>query len=187
MNRFLTLSALAVLASPGLAFAQSTESQSVTINGNVPQACVLGTPTSATLNLGTLTDANGRLASNFASTTPSAQTTIDNAWCNTPSTLTMTSSPLTLVNTPAYGIPTGFSRAITFDVNLTNWAAPVQARPMAPGTTTPVTSSNPHAAMPMDVQFSRLAPISGTAEAPTNYLEAGAYSATISITLAAGN
>lgn len=187
MNRFLALSALAVVASPGLALAQSAPSQSVTVNGNVPQACVLGSPSSATLDLGVLTDGAGRLRSDLANAGVSASTTINSAWCNTPSTLTMTSSPLKLITTPSYATPTAFSRELTYTVNLTNWASAVTARPTIANTQTTVTSTQPHAAMPMDVQFSALAPLSGASEVPTNFLEAGAYSAIVSITLAAGS
>lgn len=184
MNRtLLILPALAALALPGVSFAQTQ--QSITVNGTVAPACALGSPTNATLNLGALTGADGRLTTALAGAGIAAQTTINNAWCNTPNRITLTSSPLTLVSPPAYATPTNFTRTVAFQAALTGWSGSVVNKALTPNVAVPVDSTTAHVAAPLGIQFSSLSPVLGGAIAPsTTFIEAGDYSATVSITLA---
>src|SRR5690606_27845810 len=103
--------AVALIAAPVAAQAQDT--LSFTLNGNVPQACALGAPADTVLDLDDLTGPDGRLTAALLSDAPAVQTQIPNAWCNTPSILTVDAGPLSLgTNAPAYPTPNGFSRLL---------------------------------------------------------------------------
>lgn len=183
-SKLILLPALAALATPGLSYAQASEqSQTITVNGTVAPACTLGAPATATLDLGALTGTDGKLKAALTGTAIAAQTTIANAWCNTPSIITLTSSPLTTPN-PGYARPADFAREIAFTANLTGWSGAVTNTAMAANTSVPVTSNSAHAADPLGVTFSALTPVVSGGAQPNNFIEAGAYSATVSITLA---
>lgn len=187
MKRILPLLVVGALAAPAAALAQ-VPSRTVTVTGNVAQACVLGAPTDATLDFGQLTDSTtGRLRAALASTAPAGETVIENAWCNTPSTITLTASPLTMTaaTTPSYALQTGFARAITYTVSLTNWSADVSNRPLAANAEVEVASQGAQAAAPsMNVVFNRLAPLVGGSENANAFIEAGQYAGTVTIKLA---
>lgn len=183
-RNFITSSLAAVfLASPALAVAQDA-TRTVTINGEVEAACTLGAPASALLNFGTLTGPDGRLTPALLSAAVSAETEIENAWCNTPSSLTLTASPLTLTQVPAYSSPVGFSRTITYNATLTDWSAPIVNRPITPGNAVTINAAGPVAADPLGIEFSQLTGLVNGSENVGAYIEAGNYSATVQITLA---
>ena len=184
----LLLLAAGLAGLPGAALAQSAPSQTVTVTGDVAKACMLGTPASATLNIGALTDASGRLLPALTGNTPAAQTTIASAWCNTPSTIALKASPLTMVSTPAYAQPQGFARAITYTANLTNWSEAVTNRPLTSDATVSVAAARAQAAQPsLGVVFSNLAPLVSGSENPNALIEAGPYSTSVQITLSASS
>ena len=186
MNRILCALAAAVLA-PSAALAQSP-TQTLNVTGEVAPACVLGTPSNATLTIGSLSGADGRLLPALAGSAPAAQTAINNAWCNTPSNITLTASPLSMVTPPVYAQQAGFSRSITYSADLTNWSGPVSNRPLTAGNAVTVAAAGAQAAAPsLGVVFSKLTPLVNGAETPTAFIEAGAYTATISVSLAAAS
>lgn len=193
MTRLIISGLIASFAMPGMALAQAEDvasqgaSQTVIVEGSVPKACVLSSPGQATLPIGALTDGTGRLKPTLASTTVAVQTSFDDAWCNTKSTLTLTASPLTLTVTPPYASPAGFSRRVTYTAKLANWAVPVSLRPVQDDEQDTFDATGAHAALPLLLEISELAPLSGTSEAPTNFIEAGQYSANVVVTLAVAN
>ena len=174
------VSAIALMGLPMAAHAQSASS-TVTISGEVEQACTLGAHSAAELNLGDITGADGRLAPGLAQST-----TIAVAWCNTPSEMTLAAEPLSLVTPPGYTTPTGFSRLITYDATVGGWAEALAHRPLVGDLSNSVTASTPWAADPLEISISSLATLNadGSAEAPTAFVEAGEYTATVTISLA---
>ena len=96
------LTTAALLAAPLAAQAQTTQSSTVNLAGDVVEACVLGNPDVAEMNLGDLTGPDGRLTPALVSSAISASTFIPVAWCNAPSVISIDATPLALVNTPAY-------------------------------------------------------------------------------------
>jgi hypothetical protein len=86
--------ALSMLAAP--AFAQSTQSQNVVVNGSVAPLCGLGNQSGGgtggytpTLSLGSLVDGNGQLRS------ISENIGFGNVWCNSKTVLTLGATKLT--------------------------------------------------------------------------------------------
>ena len=137
------VSAIALMGLPMAAHAQSASS-TVTISGEVEQACTLGAPAAAELHLGDIPGAAGRLAPGLAQST-----TIAVAWCNTPSEMTLAAEPLSLVTPPGYTTPTGFSRLITYDATVGGWAEALAHRPLVGDLSNSVTASTPWAADPL--------------------------------------
>lgn len=185
MKPVILLLAAAALAVPGLALA---ESQTVTVNGSVAKACVLGAPANATLNIGALTNASGQLRPELTGSTPAVQTTIASAWCNTPSVMSVKASPLTMVATPSFPQQPGFARSVTYTATISNWSAPLTNRPLAADNSVSVNAAGAQAATPsLGIAFSNLAPLVGGSEDANALIEAGNYSTTIQITLAAAS
>lgn len=186
-TKLILLPAMAALATPGLSYAQTTEqTQTITVNGNVAPACTLGAPANATLELGALTGADGRLKPALTGTGPAVQTSIANAWCNTPNKITLKSSPMT-TSAPSVVTPSNFAREIAFTATLDGWSAPVVNTALTADRSVDGISTTPQAANPLTVTFSALTPVvSGLAQAG-NFIVAGDYSATVTITLAVNN
>ena len=190
MNRILLALAAAATLSPLAAHAQNTTgSSTVTLTADVQKACVLGQPSSVTLNLSTLTGSDGRITTALAGAASAASTTINNAWCNAPSTLTVAAEPMNLgANAPAYSTPAGFARLVTYNASLTGWPSSVTVRPLGldnSQTTNSTESGTPHAAE-LVLNISALAALnaSGSAENPSAVLEAGSYAGQVVIGVA---
>ena len=147
------LTTAALLAAPLAAQAQTTQSSTVNLAGDVVEACVLGNPDVAEMNLGDLTGPDGKLTPALVSSAISASTFIPVAWCNAPSVISIDATPLALVNTPAYSTQT---------------AAALEAHAADP--------------LGIEVSSLSTLDAAGTVENSV-FLEAGAYSATIVIGL----
>ena len=186
MNRKLLTALIAstALAAPLAAQAQDASS-TVTINGDVEQACVIGQPTLVTLALGDLTGSDGRIAPALASANTAASTTIDNAWCNAPSTLSLDGSPLALTPAPAYSTPTGFARLVTYDATLSGWPTPLVDRPLNGDSAKTVDADGAHASQ-LTLAISALEALDagGTAPNTTAVLEAGGYEGQVVVSVA---
>lgn len=178
------LLATALLASPTAAAAQ--DSSSITLSGEVPKTCVIGQPTTVTLNLNDMTGADGRITAVLAGAAASASTTIDNAWCNTPSVLSLNADPLALSQTPPYATPAGFARLVTYDATLSGWPAALVDRPFVGDTAKTTSALSPHAAQ-LTLEISMLEALSASGEAanPLAVLEAGSYSGSVTVSVAA--
>lgn len=184
MNRklFIALSTSAALAAP-LA-AQAQDSATVHLSANVEEACVVGEPDDTTLNLGDLTGSDGRITTDLASVT-TFTTTIDTAWCNTPSKMTLSGDPMALTVTPGYGTPAGFARLVTYDAELGGWPSSILIRPLLADTTDDASAGTAHASE-LELVISKLAAIDGSgAESTTAVLEAGGYLGSLTISVAA--
>ena len=188
MNRNLILSliASAAIAAPMAAQAQSqnTQTGTVSLTGNVERACMIGAPTAANLAFGSLTDSTTGRVSNVAT----LSTLIPMAWCNTPSRLKMTANVMTLgAAAPTYSTPTGFSRLVTYDANLTGWPEPLSQRPVLTAAEVATDASGAHAATPgLTLTVSNVGALNaaGASGDASLVLEAGAYSGSVVIALA---
>ena len=173
--------AAAALGAPAVASAQSTST--INLNAQVDQQCMLGAPSSTTLDLGVLTGDDGRLDPAKTGAAILLETGIETAWCNTPSILKMEADPLTTVIS-AYATPNGFSRQLTYDAVLTGWPTPATVRPLGPGGEMSAGAGVPHAESLL-LRISRLNTLNagGVAETTGLYVEAGDYSGQITLTL----
>lgn len=177
------VSAAALLATPLAAHAQSA-TNTINLSAEVEEACVLGDPDVAELNLGDLTGPDGRLSADKISAAVSGQTSIPVAWCNAPSVLSLDAAPLSLVTPPAYSTPASFSRLVTYTAALTGWSSALSDRPIIGDAAKTVSAPGAHAATPLGIEISTLATLNAAGSAEESaFLEAGAYSATIVISL----
>lgn len=180
---FVVLASGAVLATPMAAVAQ--DSATVTVLGTVQKTCVVGTPTAMTMDLGVLTGTDGRILPALAGNAPSATAEIQNAWCNTPSVLSLNADPMALIPTPAYSTPAGFARLITYDATLSGWPSDLLDRPTvnSPAVTAP--ADGPHAS-PLTLEIASLVALdaAGAAENSLAVIEAGGYAGSIVVSVA---
>ena len=186
MNRKLltALIASAALVAPLAAQAQDASS-TVTINGEVEEACVVGQPTEVTLALGDLTGSDGRITPALAGATAAASTEIETAWCNAPSTLSLNGSPMALTPTPGYATPAGFARLVTYDATLTGWPTLLVDRPINGDAAKTVDADGAHAsALLLEISALEALDAGGTAPNTTAVLEAGAYSGSVVVSVA---
>lgn len=178
------LLASAALAAPLAAQAQDASSN-IVINGEVDEACVIGDPALVTLSLGDLTGSDGRITPALASANTAASTTIDNAWCNAPSTLSLDGTPLALSPAPSYSTPAGFARLVTYDATLSGWPTPVVDRPLVGDAAKSVDAAGAHASQ-LTLAISALEALNagGTAANTTAVLEAGGYEGSVVVSVA---
>ena len=183
-HKLFLLAAAIVATAPAAAFAQSASQQStIALEANVDQACVLGNPSVAELSLGDLTGPDGRIAAALAGASPAGVATIDVAWCNAPSTLSLDAAPLSLDVVPGYATPTGFSRLITYDATLTGWPASLVDRPVVGDAAKTTQAAAAHAASALELSISRLEALNaaGSGANSTAVIEAGTYTGAIVI------
>lgn len=183
MNRklLIALTASVALAAPAAAQAQ-TATSTANFGGTIEKACVIGDPSSVLLTIGDMTGSDGRITSTLAGSTAAATTDIQNAWCNTPSTMTLDGEPMALTDTPGYSTPSGFSRLVTYNATLSGWPTDLVDRPLVGSGVQTTTADNAHAAV-LQLVISNLAALNaaGAAEAPTNVLEAGGYAGSVTV------
>lgn len=188
MNRkfAIALAATTVLAAPLAAQAQTTSGTStVTINGSVEKACVIGQPTEVTLAINDMTGPDGRITAELASSAVSASTEIANAWCNAPSTLSLDGEPLALSPTPSYGTPPGFARLVTYDATLTGWPSVVTDRPLIGDSAKTTDAAGAHAqSLVLDISALEALDAGGVNANATAVLEAGGYSGSVVVSVA---
>lgn len=185
---YAALAGIAALSAPAMAQAQDATA-TVLINATVDKACVLGNPDVALLPLGDLTGPNGAVDAALTGSSVVASATIDLAWCNAPSTLSINASPLTLQSPPPYATPSGFSRQVTYDATLVGWPSDLNDRPLEGDAAKTLVASQAHSAPGpgLVLNISNLESLSpgGTVETPNLVLEAGLYSASVIISLSA--
>lgn len=189
-HRFkLVIAGVALLAVPGVALAQSASNQ-VTLSSTVTGACGLGAPDTTPINLQDLTGPDGLLDPAKTGTTVLGTSTIADAWCNSPHTLSLESSAMTLQESRAYAQPAYMARRVTFDARLVGWPFTAIIRPRNDNdrTTLEVPGAYAAPAPGLRLQISRLQTLSLTnTEQPNLMLENGSYLGTVTITLTAAN
>ena len=109
---------LSALAAPALAQSGSPGPRSVTVNSDVPAFCQTAIwPTAQTMALGSLVDGNGFLLSSFGGT--SSITTTGNYYCNAPSKLTLSATPLTPTTPVVVSDTQSFANQVNYVATLT--------------------------------------------------------------------
>lgn len=113
--------ALIVLAAfPATAIAQTTETGTVAVEGQVRPVCILGNPNPALVNLGQLSASSGPRTGRIAVIAPRT-VTLPSSYCNfAGSVVTVRATALTSSDTSAP--QPGFSRAVNYTATATNWA-----------------------------------------------------------------
>ncbi len=170
-----------------LAQTSADRSSSYSIAAGVERRCFLGEPSSAALNLGDLTGSDGRLEPALLGSAAIVSTSLANAWCNTPSNISVDVTPLTLQNAVQFpdGDSSGFTRYLTYDARVSGWPTATVNRPLIGGSTTSTTAGEAHA-NPLSLEVSRLQTLDdeGQAETPNLFVEAGVYLSTVTISVA---
>lgn len=176
----IALTATAALSAPFAAQAQDASS-TITVNGNVEEACVVGQPSQVALTIGDLTGPDGRISASLASDAVAQSAEITNAWCNAPSILSLDGSPMALSPSPAYSTPSGFARLVTYDATLTGWPTVLLDRPVVGDAAKTTAADGAHAATSLVLEISALEALdaAGTAANASAVLEAGGYSGSV--------
>lgn len=174
-----------VCLAPIAAQAQSAGPSTINLTGEVAQQCMLGSPDLSDLSFGDLTGPDGRLTTGLTGGGEVRTATIANAWCNTPSTLSVESEPMSMgAGAPAYATPAGFSRYITYDAKVTGWPTAIDYRPMIGDLERTTDANEPHA-QPLVIEVSRLDTLNADGTAPLTgmVVEAGSYTGSVTLTL----
>jgi hypothetical protein len=115
----LALIVLAAFHAP--AIAQTTETGTVAVEGQVRPVCILGNPNPALVNLGQLSASSGPRTGRIA-VLPAQSVILPASYCNfAGSVVTVRATALTSSDTSAP--QPGFSRAVNYTATATNWAS----------------------------------------------------------------
>ena len=175
--------ALIVLAAfPATAIAQTTETGTVAVEGQVRPVCVLGDPNPALVNIGQLSANSGPRTGRIAVIAPRT-VTLPASYCNfAGSVVSVTATALTSNDTSAPQL--GFARAVNYTASASNWAS---------GTSTATTAALRDGTVPTASGFGATQPLPKIADitltlssftAPGDLiLVAGNYSGTVVVTL----
>lgn len=175
--------ALIVLAAfPASAIAQTTETGTVAVEGQVRPVCILGNPNPALVNLGQLSASSGPRTGRIA-VIPNQTVTLPASFCNfAGSVVTVRATALTSSDTSAP--QPGFSRAVNYTATATNWASgssTATSAALRDGSTATATGTGATQPLP------RIADITLTLSSFTApgdlILVAGNYSGTVVVTL----
>ena len=182
------LAGAVLLATPVAADAQAaTEIQ---LSSTIAGSCGLGTPDTSVLDLHDLTGPDGLLDPAKLGNTILATATIADAWCNTPHTLSLQSTAMTLQRTVPYAEPAYMARRVTFNAKLVGWPFTATIRPRNDNdlVTLDVPTAYAAPAPGLRLQISKLQTLtpSGTEQAGL-MLEPGNYLGTVTIILAAAD
>lgn len=182
MKRIFGLVAIAVAALPATAMAQSTQTGTVAVDGQVAPVCILGNPNPALVDLGQLSAGSGPRTGRIA-VLPSHTVILPASYCNfAGSVVTVSATALTSSDTTAP--QPGFARAVNYTATATGWAtggSSATSAALRDGTS--ATASGTGATQPLP----RIADISLTLSSFTApgdlILVAGNYSGTVVVTL----
>lgn len=180
-RHLILLAALAVI--PAAAQAQSdTDQQSVALQGTVASLCVLGAPSSSSVDLGQLIATSGTRVGRIA-TLSDQHVTLPGSFCNFAGT-TLTVSADALVASDGSTVQPGFARAVNYTSTVDNWAT----TPPAVTTAASAGGGTPNATGSGGVQpLPKLADLDLSLSAftvPSDLLlVAGGYSGSVTVTL----
>lgn len=176
------LALILLAAFPATAIAQTTETGTVAVEGQVRPVCILGNPNPALVDLGQLSASSGPRTGRIAVIAPRT-ITLPASYCNfAGSVVSVRATALTSSDTSAP--QPGFSRAVNYTATATNWASggsTATTAALANGTVP--TASGAGATQPLP----KVADISLTLSSFTApgdlILVAGNYSGTVVVTL----
>ncbi len=180
---------IGVLAVPTLAHAAEKQ---VDITAEVAGSCGVGSPDVTEIDLHDLTGPDGKLDPSKTGATILGRATIADAWCNTPHSLTMEATPMTLTRTVAYTQPAYMARKVTYSARLSGWAGfPLTGRPHGGNdqyAVGPVPSPYAAPSPGLVLEVSKLQTLTPTgSEQADLMLEYGLYRGTVTITLTTEN
>jgi len=185
MRRILAFAIVAAVA-PSLAWADTSNTATLTVTGNVAQACSLASVSgngTFTVGGGNLLDpTTGELASGLVT---NGNQTITGSWCNGASTITVTAAPLeqsTFVGSP----PAGFTKTVNYTATAAGWGPNnVVVTTTADASGNPATTSGSQTVANATASTITVGLATFTAGgSPTNKLVAGTYTGSVVITLA---
>ena len=102
------------------AFAQDSDTESVTVAGEVAPLCILGAPSQSSVNLGQLVDVSGTRVGRLTAIT-NRTVSMPQSFCNyANSRIRVDATALTGSDTSAP--PSGFARAVNFGATISGWA-----------------------------------------------------------------
>ena len=171
------------------AMAQTTSlptSRSMPVTGNVPALCSLGANAgTGSFPLGVLIDTTtGKMRTGLSAPAQS----ITGSWCNSPSTISISATPLTSVNSIAVP-PTGFSRTLNYTATASGWTLAASPASFTVGAAANASASQAVTSAitgPISVAISNIVPVGSDPflVADTSYL--GTITVTIAIAAASG-
>lgn len=176
------LAALALAPAPAQAQAADTATGNVGVAGQVARLCILGTPSSAVVNLGTLANTSGARVGRIA-TFSDQSVTMPGSFCNFAGSQ-VTVQAAALLSADATTPPTGFARAVNYTASAGNWAT----NSAAATTAALANGSNPNATgtgstQPQPKLADIAVTLSGFTAPGDAILVAGSYSGTVTVTL----
>lgn len=182
MKRYVSLAVMALALAPASAFAQSSATGTVGIDGRVAPVCILGDPNPATVNLGQLSASSGPRTGRVATISPQT-VTLPASYCNFAGSVVTVRATALVVNDPA-APPAGFTRAVNYTATATNWAAGSSAATTAAlrDGTSP-TSTGTGSVQPLPKVADITLTLSNFTTPGDSFLVAGNYSGTVVVTL----
>lgn len=123
MRSSICLAAGLLAFSPGVAFAQATDTDSgeVAVNGRVAAICVIGEPSQATIDLGQLIALSGTRVGRIGAVGQQS-VTLPNSFCNfAGSVATIQASALVETSATIAAVSPGFARAINYAASAGEW------------------------------------------------------------------
>lgn len=122
MKKLICLAALSGLGAVTPAFAQATDTDSadVRVTGRVAPLCILGEPSTASVDLGQMAATSGSRIGRLA-VIPAQEVTLPGSFCNFAGSA-LSISTTALVSESAGTPPAGFARAVNFTASGSGWA-----------------------------------------------------------------
>lgn len=182
MKCTLGLALIVLAAFPAAAIAQTTETGTVAVEGQVRPVCILGNPNPALVNLGQLSASSGPRTGRIA-VIPAQTVTLPASYCNfAGSVVTVTATALT--SNDASAPQPGFSRAVNYTAAAGNWATGTStATTAALANGTAGTASGTGATQPLPKVADITLNLSSFTAPGDLILVAGNYSGTVVVTL----
>jgi hypothetical protein len=168
------------LTSP--AFAQDSDTETVTVGGQVAPLCILGTPSQTSVNLGQLVDVSGTRVGRLT-TIANRTVSMPQSFCNYANSAIRVDATA-LIGSDTSTPPTGFARAVNFGATVSGWAtANAAASTAATAAGTNPTATNTGGTQPAP-KIGDVTLTLGTFSVPSDLLlVAGNYSGQVVITL----
>ena len=183
--KILALAMLAGIALPGVAQAQSasdTATGQVTVGGNVARLCILGTPSSANIDLGQMAATSGTRVGKLA-TIGTQSVTLPASFCNFAGSA-LSIDATALVSSDASAVQPGFAKAVNFTATASTWAAtPSVVTTAASASGATPTAHSTGATQPLPKQTDLTVALSGFTVPSDLLLTAGSYSGVVVVTL----
>ncbi|WP_157081019.1 hypothetical protein [Novosphingobium naphthalenivorans] len=184
MRKIYSLLVAAAAMAPGAAFAQATDTDTgnVAVNGRVASICILGDPSSATVDLGQMAATSGTRAGRIA-VLPGQSVSLPGSFCNFAGSAVKVDATALVANDSSTLQP-GFARAVNFTALVTGWASgDATATTAALGDGSSASASGTGGTQPLPKIADIGVALSGFTAPGDAILVAGEYSGTVIVTL----